>query len=50
MAAQVEKSEQAIQGLNRDLEEAHAKLAEFYENRIRDLTSGRIMISPQLRL
>ena len=29
--------------------EAHGKLAEFYENRIRDLTHGRIRIAPALR-
>jgi len=29
--------------------EAHGKLAEFYENRIRDLTHGRIRIVPALR-
>jgi hypothetical protein len=30
--------------------EAHGSLAEFYENRIRDLTHGRITIVPPTRL
>ena len=34
----------------REAREAHDSLAEFYENRIRDLTCGRIAISPLSRL
>jgi len=30
--------------------EAHEKLAQFYEGRIRDLTAGRVSIAPRIKL
>ena len=30
--------------------EAHVRLAQFYENRIRELTEGRIIIDPAMRI